>query len=429
MSQTSGRPTVRINEKPGKPPTIFEKRKDRTANNDIPKFVKPKRQKPVSNKPTKPEWRTFLPLWLRESEPKVKRTLHWIVWYFYSRIVFALPWVKMNHETVRVPNFIDFHNGYQENSDYVRTTRQNSSAVVSVAEAGGGVSKTTISTLLGAQRSLSTDMSVIVYDGDTSNPNVFMWYDLDPAGGWLTSESLLCYLNEGWVPTYNDMTKYCAAEFDSGVFAIHARAGLSINAKSTNLIVNRVRPTCHTLICDTQPGTLGGDEQTSTLVHSADIVIVPGIASGAKELMAITATLDYIPYGLRNNDDKVAPHVIIAISGVKPRGFNLRTRYLFAKRYNANVEQIVLLPYSQYIKGDGNFDKINKIKISALDMRMRYGVSDLDRTVSELAIQLNNERRPIESLRNTVPTEPLFRAPSHHQPEHLESASTPKGVS
>ena len=52
----------------------------------------------------------------------------------------------------------------------------------------------------------------------------------------------------------------------------------------------------------------------------------------------------------------------------------------------------MLIPFSQYIKGDGNFDKINKIKIEALDSRMRYSVAFLDRTVTDLAIQINSER-------------------------------------
>jgi len=423
MSNSSGRPTVRINEKSGKPPSYLTRRQERAANPNQEKVVKPKPHKVASNKPAKPDWRLALPVWLQRSEPKSKNSGLWVKWYLYSRMVFALPAVKKNPETASVPNFIDFQKVTLQNNDYVRNTRSDSSAVICMPAASGGVGKTTISTLLGAQRRISTDLGVIVYDGDTSDPNVFMWYDLNQDEDWLTGESLLARLNLGWVPTYNELTHSAAIEYDSGVMAIHAKRGAPIDAESTRLILDRLQPCCHSLICDTQPGT-AEDEQTHMIVQTADIVVVPGIASSAKELQSVSATLDYVPFGLRDSEGKVAPHVIIAISNVKRKEFNLRTRYLFAQRYNATLDQIVLLPYSQYIKGNGNFDKINKIKIDALDARMRYAASDLDRAVTELAIQLNKERRPIESSWNEVPAEPLFVAPSYDQSEHFESAHT-----
>ncbi len=388
MSESSGRPTVRIPEHEGKPPNVFQKVRQRSAANEA------KQQEPV--RPTvevsaKPTWRESLPDWLRDSEPAKSEQLLHLKWILYSRLVFALKDVKKNSETVWIPNFENYHKGAADNFKFVRETRQATSAVIVVPEASGGVSKTTVSTLLGAERSLSTDMNVIVYDGDTSDPNVFMWYGLNPDEGWLTGQSLVSYLNEGWVPSYNDMTRYCAAEFDSGVLAIHAVRGTSIDAESTTLIVDKVRPTCHTLICDTEPGTKE-DVATHALIKSADIVIVPGFASGTKELEGVNSTLDYAPYGLRGLRGAVAEHVIIAISGVKPREFNLRTRHRLARRYGASVHQVILIPFSQYIKGTGNFDEINKIKMSALDPRTRYGVSNLNRAVSELAGTLNQRK-------------------------------------
>ena len=420
MSESSGRPTRRIAELEGKPPSVLA-RHGSTATAINARLNRP--QRTPSAKPQKPDWRISLPGWLVESEPETKKSILWLKWYFYARVMFASPSIKKSHETVKVPNFIDFRAERLKNFEYVRNTRSSSGAVVTVTEAGGGVSKTTVATLLGAQRSKSCNMNVIVYDGDTSNPNVFMWYGLSTGEDWLTSESLLGYLNRGWVPSYYDMSQHCASEYDSGVLAIHARAGKSINDQSTKLILERIRPTCHSLICDTQPGTLGQDEQTSALVHSADIVIVPGLAAGAKELLSVTETLGYEPYKLRDNTGKVAKHVIIVISGVQPGEFNLRTRYLFARRYNATIEQIVLLPFSQYIKGDGNFDKINKIKIDSLDARMQYGVSVLDRTVSDLAIRLNVERQSAPLPWTEVPARPPFRAP-HEQQVQFAATST-----
>jgi len=422
MSNSSGRPTQRITEMQGRPPTIASRRKSRDEKAQDNKEATPRPEKVIINKPPKPPWRTLLPQWLRESEPQGKHGLFWIKWFLYARVLFALPFVKKRHESVKIPNFIDYEKGSADNSAFSRETRSKSSAIICLPAASGGVGKTTTSTLLGAHRRMSTDMPVIVYDGDTSDPNVFMWYDLDEERGWLTGASLLENLERGWRPSYNDMSQYAATEYSSGVMAIHAARGKPIDAVSTKLILDRLRPCVHSLICDTEPGT-EEDEQTHMIVQTSDIVVVPGIASGAKELQSVKTTLDYEAFGLRDEEGKVAPHVIIAISGVKREDFNLRTRYKFALRFNATLEQIVLLPYSQYIKGDGNFDQINKIEISALDARMRYGVSCLDRAVSELAIELNNERRPSELSWNDIPDESLY-APSQDTPEHSQATST-----
>ena len=441
-STGSGRPRVDVPLHPGKPPTKAGSLMDRITGEQPPKQETPAKkasQQTVPAPAAKPDWRTVLPSWLRQSEPSDHTSIHWKKWVIYSRLFFG-PRLSQNTRdkndaNLFVPKFTDFESSTDENMMYSRQTRQLSEAKVVIVSASGGVGKTTVSTLLGAQRSEATGRNVIIYDGDSSDPNALEWYNLtsviDPGSfpeapedgspdeslddiieavpgetnqaddtfEALTTLRLSELLDEDpeWVPQYSDLVKLVAADDDSNVMIIHAAEGKLLDAATTTRNVQKIKPACHTFIADTQPGTFDGNDATSALVKEADIVIVPGLANKAKGLRAVEKTLNFKPYNLRTVSGRVAGHVLIVISGVKPKDFNARTRARFATRYSAALQQIILIPHSQYLEGEGDFDTISKIKIDTLDPLTRFGVSYFDRTISKLAIRLNRHRRAKEA--------------------------------
>lgn len=400
MSESSGRPTVRVPVYDEKPPSkvgafvrgIGDKQ-------NIEKTQKP--VKPVKLPNQKPDWRASLPVWVRDAEP-TERGFFWLRWYFFARTNFGSSREKneLKGQKVSVPKFEEYYKGCLDNGDFVRLTRQESEATVVVVAAGGGESKTTVMSLAAAQRRRSLDMPVIVYDGDASNPNVMMWFNLSEEGA-LTANQLSEYLKRTQTtPHFTDFLKWCAADRESGVQVIHAEEGKLLKAEDTKRIFSNTKPSVHTLFGDTQPGTFESSEATFAQVEVADIVVVAARASGTKGREGVSTTLNYAPYRLRDENGKVDERVLIVLSEVHPADFNIRTRYVLAERYNASPDQIVLIPMSKYLKGndrikngDKSADKINKIRIMALDLRTRFAVSVLDRKISELAIRLNHKAR------------------------------------
>lgn len=435
MSATSGsgRPTRHVTMHEGQAPKPTDGLLKRFLDGSDPENEAPKRTTkaaPTPPKASEPDWRTKLPAWLRQSEPAERKSMYWHKWNLYSRLNFrgSLEDNEKKGEKISVPVFRDYVEGFRQNTQYSLDTRRHSETKVVVANASGGVSKTTVATLLAAQRSRATGMNVILYDGDSSDPNALEWYvledatdrselpdapDVDVLGeslddivdsmtpevvqGGVVKELTTVELNrrlveDQWQPTYNELLKLTASDADSKVWVIHAERGKRLTAAQTTQNIDALTPHCHTLIADTQPGTEDDEHATSALVAGADILIVPGFADTAKTLNAVSTTLNYAPYNLRTEKGRVAGHVLIVISGVKPRNFNARTRLSFAKRYNAAVQQVILIPHDDYLKGQGDFTTTNKIDIDALEPRTQYGVSYLDQTVSRLAIRLNRRR-------------------------------------
>lgn len=416
--ESSGRPTRHVN--------VFDEKPPSRARSAVGKMIKenvdtsPKSAKVKADKPTNPEasasrktvkaknkatksdvdrekWKESLPEWLRNDEPKNNKFYHWL-WSMHARIFYsrASEDYVIGDDKRRVPKFVDFQQQYWKNYDFTNDTRRLSETKVAVVSASGGMGKTTIASLLAAFRKRATNSPVVVYEGDASDPNLMMWFDLDPQNS-LTANQLSAIFDQNPYGTlqYTHFNTWCAVDHESGVMVIHAEEGIFLSANETKRNIAMTKPNVHTFIGDTQPGLFDSNAATYGQIEEADIVIVAGMGTGSKGRNEIRTTLDYKPYNLRDENNMVSSRVIIVVNDVDPRDFNSRTRYQFAERYNALPSQVVLIPHSNYLKGSRNSskdDKINKIRIRSLDARTRYAVSYLDRKVTELAIVLNTAK-------------------------------------
>ena len=357
----------------------------------------------------KAEWHEQLPQWLRESEPEKKFSTQWGHWFTYAR-------TGRYKSSSSAPSFIDYEKAASANWDFVRSVRQESMTTVCVPSASGGIAKSTTASLLSAYLRQSTDMPVLLYDGDTSDPNLLKFFHLDDPqqlSHTFTGHELVEILKVELL-SYEDYVnknhqRYAAFDEDSGVAIIHAKKDFGLDFESSARIVTKGKKAFHTLIADTQPGTGADRTDTNGLVHASDIIIVPGRADAAKTLDAVSTTLDYDDYGLRDPDRK-GKNVIIAIGSVSPADFNRRVLLRFADRFKIPASRVVLIPNSEYIRsdrsvGDVTEQKVNKIKLSGLDKPTLYGVSELARAVTKMAIRINLEKSQVD----TPPSPQLFQ--------------------
>lgn len=450
MSESSGRPVQRVSVVDGAKPrhipkrlmAIFNDQEQATEQATEPTPMTD--QKPTDAKstvvPPAEDWKTNLPDWLKFDMP-TSRGYYRIKWTIFSWLFYRN---GKNPKLKSSPKFFGYVSGFWENHDFVQETRRASEAIVTVGSADGGMGKTTAATLLAAMRKKATERPVLAYDGDASHPNIMMWYDIKDDGA-LTTNQLAAYLEESGAssPYFTDLNKWCADDPDTHVMVIDGVQGKFLDAAKTSRNIRAIKPSVHTLVTDSQPGLFEDDAATYAQIECADIVLIAGIGSSHKGREAIKVTLDYEPYQLRNQNGRVADHVLIVVNSVEPRDFNTRTRFKLAGRYNATPDQIILIPTCQYLNGmsgiseENEQDKINKVRIQSLDPRTRYAVSYLDRRVSELAIAINSKRMRSEAARASKPqpthSHALVKAPfpppapprtpvSHHDiPVYAES--------
>ncbi len=366
MSENSSSHTERIERLGERPPERFRRREEGE----------------------RPKWVQELPIWLQDSEKIAAKYGYSRRWWFYAR--FYTLWEKLQRP---IPVFINYKKAYQENVQFILSNYAASNATGVTAGAAGGVGKTIIATLLGIILK-KTKHDVIIYDADQSNPGVMMRLHLDDAhrhtiGGAAWAKRL----SQGWTPQNQFISQMTAFDAESGVMVIPAEGGILMDEDDTIMVAEEAKKVCHTLIADTEPGASETRFATIGLVNVADVVVTPGLAESSKELEAISKTLNYTPFNLRNDDGKVASHVLIVIDGVPEREYNLKTHYEMADRYGVPPKQIALVPFSQYIKGGGNFRNISKISEASLDERMLYGVSELGRAFTVLAMERNDRKK------------------------------------
>lgn len=366
-----------------------------------------KRSEPIQRRTTKvkEDFRVNLPEWLRKDEPKTRLSPYWLNWYLYAKSGGA------NRTRSAVPHFVDYYTEAMRNAAAIHELREQPIKTAIISNEGG-MGKTTTAALLAVMLDHATDMDVVLYDGDTSGPNMLQWFNLEQRET-LTGADIAYWLMRGARPVHNDFVGRVAAVPNTGISIIHATNKVRLNRETSRSLVRAISPNYTYFIADTVPGIVNivddvdtADTTASTaqtgdgtqgLVETADIVIISADGSSSKGIVAIAETLDHEPYGLRDETGRVAPHVLISVCQVRRRDFNSRTIATFAERYNASPEQIVLIPFSQYIRGSGDYERINPITLSALDPRTRYGASRLARTFMEMATSIRQRRSSHDS--------------------------------
>ncbi len=399
-------------------PAQSSRRQDRQKKKvEPPKTTEPPKDV-VPKEPRKP-WTETLPEWLRKDKPEIglsdAKVFLWMSWWVYSRTGLY------KRKFVRVPRFVNYEAKIADNKRTMKSHRSESMATGCVISSSGGVGKTTTSAGLSVSLIDATGVNVISYDGDISDPNLLDWFELPYVNDVsqkevITGHKLIERLEkDDWHPTYEDLIPITAIDSVSNLMLIHAEEGPAISSESSQLLVQRIKPATHTFIADTEPGKNDSRQGTIGLVDASDIVVIAGDAQQPKSFGAIERTINEELFNLRTENGE-APRVIVCIGAVKPKDFNSRTRYEYAERFGVSPDRVVLVPFSNYIRGNQRTKKMNKFKLSALSAQVRYGYSELARIWSQMAVERN---RSISNLTSN-PGGSLQQSTQHNADQPME---------
>lgn len=336
---------------------------------DPPVTTKRSANKPV----THPQW----VLASRPIKPGPRRVLWWV--YMTCRL-YNLRWIP-------VPRHVGVYWRRQgENRKWSYGNRKSTRAIIAVVQGKGGCGKTTITTYDSVEDRASTEELVLVIDADSGGGVIAGdRFELNVKGKF-TTESLSERIQRDPRITAEELDRRVMWHEPTNIGVVPMNTGADLSAEQMSQLVTALAPLAHSVYVDTTPGFK--EVNTPGAVSVANVVMLPATYHVMADRIQLRSTLDHQQYELRSSKKD---SVLIQVSGIRWWQYNLRTVYELASEFEVSPEQIILVPYSRWLKGTKpvTYDRLTRTLLH-LSPKTRYAKSVAVRRRGEVA-----ERNPL----------------------------------
>jgi|GEM_PF-6763808 len=328
------------------------------------------------------------PEWLPASKPE-KFGPRRLLWHGY--VVFKM-W---RYPLVPLPRPFAFYGVKRdENRDWVYSVRHAIRAIVVFFDGKGGIGKTTGSTWLAAEERIATEQPVGLLDADSGGgDDALDRFELDASQALSTDDCANMIINHGWIPTYEDIGRLMQFHDATGVGVTTMQNDSNIDRDTMSALLLGILPAVNAIYVDATPGYK--EPNTYGAIRVATVTVLPGLYHVKASIKRIRMTLDHKGYGLR---EKIAEGkgVIIEISAVPWRKFNVRTQYELAERFGVDPKFVVLLPYNRWLKNTQPvaYDRDKREYTWRVPIKYRWALSQVLRLRAEIALEHNKAHPP-----------------------------------
>jgi len=324
----------------------------------------------------KVSFQASLPDWVLGGKPAKKGLLR-AIWWLWARLsLYKIKWFPQ-------PRVIwSYRAASAKLREQINAARHHSMAIITVFTPKGGATKTTISTWLAALLKTATHAETTILETDRGAGKVAKRFGFDPKKVLTVSAVVNSFTDpDSEELTYASLAMMTETDPLTGVRIVHWRANESVSQNNLRQVASKLKENAHTLVID----TMGGLEipATNVAVAGSTVRVMVAKAYSDDDLDDIDEALTHRMYGLQNN----LHTVVIALSGLSRYQCNTRQQYQFAARYGVKPAQVVLIPFNRYLR------KTGRVRISALNARTDYALTQLAALVTTTAVATNSPSR------------------------------------